>query len=205
VRFRLVPRDQGFYPLFNAAAENVVECARRLRELLADFSNVEGQLPRIIECERKGDDISKSIEKRLNESFVTPFDREDILVLTEALDDVVDDILGACDLLVLHNVERPLPEMLKIADILLRAAETAEVLLSKLSKMRGMDDEFQLIDALESEADKVYRQAVARLFSGEYKAFDVLKWKDVFEALEDSINRIERVADTVQSVVLKHA
>lgn len=205
MRFRLVPRDQGFYPLYNSAADNVVDVARKLGDLLRHFADAEAKLAGIIECERRGDAISHTIETRLNESFVTPFDREDMLALTETLDDVVDDILGACDLLVLHNVDQPLPEMLRIADILSSAAETTQSLLQKLPKMRGLDDDLKRIDTLESEADKVYRQAVARLFSGEYKAFDVLKWKDVFEALENSINRIERVADIVQSVALKHA
>jgi len=205
VRFRLVPRDQGFYPLFNSAADNVVDVAGKLGDLLRNFAAAESQLAGIIECERRGDQISDAIETRLNESFVTPFDREDMLELTETLDDVVDDILGACDLLVLHNVDEPLPEMLRVADILLAAAETAQSLLTKLPRMRGLDDDLKRIDNLETDADKVYRQAVARLFSGEYKAFDVLKWKDVFEALENSVNRIERVADIVQSVALKHA
>jgi hypothetical protein len=205
VRFRFVPRDQGFYPLFNQAAENVVECCRRLGVLLTDYSEVDTKLRRIIECEQRGDEITDAITRRLNESFVTPFDREDILKLTEELDDVVDDIQAASDLLVLHDVDQPLPEMVEMAEILLRAAEANRDLIAKLPKMKGVAPELEAIDRLETEADRVYRRAIARLFSGEYRAFDVLKWKDVFEAIEDSVNRVESISDIVQSVVLKHA
>lgn len=205
MRFRFVPRDQGFYPLFNQAAENVVECCRRLGVLLTDYSEVDTKLRRIIECEQRGDEITDAITRRLNESFVTPFDREDILKLTEELDDVVDDIQAASDLLVLHDVDQPLPEMVEMAEILLRAAEANRDLIAKLPKMKGVAPELEAIDRLETEADRVYRRAIARLFSGEYRAFDVLKWKDVFEAIEDSVNRVESISDIVQSVVLKHA
>jgi len=203
VRFRLVPRDEGFYPLFNEAAQNLADSAELLRNLL-DFSDVDENLKRIIECERRGDELTRAILVRLNSSFVTPFDREDIHALTEELDDAVDDIQAAADLLILHNVEKPLPEMRELADILVQAAETTSLLIAKLPTLRGLDRELEEVDQLESAADKVYRRSVAKLFSGKYKAFEVLKSKDIVEAIEGSVNSIENISDIVESIALKH-
>ena len=205
MRFRLVPTDEGFYALFDEAAENVAETARRLRGMLTDFSGVEEKRDRVVECERRGDEITRELLRRLDSSFVTPFDREDIHALTEELDDVVDDIHAVADLLVLHHVERPLPQMLEAAGILLEPAETLTRLVRKLSALRGMEPELEAIDRLESQADTVYRRSVAELFSGEYRALDVLKWKDVFEALEHAVNRIESIGGIVESIAVKHA
>ena len=209
MRFRLIPRDESFYPLFTEAAENVAECARRLRELLDEFPEggeaVADKVARVTDCERHGDEITRSIMRRLNSSFVTPFDREDIHALTEELDDVVDAMQAAADLLVLHNVEKPLPEVKELGDILVEAAETNLALIRKLPRLRGLEEELEAIDQLESAADKAYRRSVAHLFSGEYKAFNVLKWKDIVEAIEASVNAIENVSDIVESIVLKHA
>ncbi len=205
MRFRLVPRDEGFYALFNQAAENLAESARLLRDLLDDPSNAEVIVAAINACERRGDELTRTVLRRLNASFVTPFDREDIHALTEELDDVVDDIHAAADLLVLHGVDEALPEMRDLARILVRAAETNVQLISKLPSLRNVEGDLEEIDRLESEADHVYRRSVARLFSGEYKAFAVLKWKDVVEALEGSVNAIENISDIVESIVLKHA
>jgi predicted phosphate transport protein (TIGR00153 family) len=215
VRFRLFPRDDGFYPLFDDAAENVAECARRFRDLLDNYSDdstlepetrdVERLVNLIRDCESRGDEITREILRRLNKSFVTPFDREDIHALTEELDDVVDEMQAAADLLVLHRVTKPLPEVRDLADILVKAAEANVALISKLPRLRDMDPELEAIGRLESEGDHVYRRLVAHLFSGEFKAFNVLKWKDVVEAIENSVNAIENISDIVESIVLKHA
>lgn len=205
MRFRLVPRDEGFYPLFNEAAENLARSARLLCELLDDFAGADEKLTGIKDCERRGDEITRTVLRRLNSSFVTPFDREDIHALAEELDDVVDDIHGAADLLMLHHVDTSLPEMRELAGILVQAADANVRLVAKLPRLRGMEPELEEIDRIESQADSVYRRSVARLFSGEYKAFAVLKWKDIVEALENSVNAIEDISDIVESIVLKHA
>jgi predicted phosphate transport protein (TIGR00153 family) len=215
VRFRLVPRDDGFYPLFDDAAENVAECARRFRDLLDHYSDdpraepstrdVEKLVNLINDCELHGDDLTRTILRRLNSSFVTPFDREDIHALTEELDDVVDEMQAAADLLVLHRVEKPLPEVRDLADILVKAAEANVTLIAKLPRLRDMEGDLEVIGQLESEGDRIYRRLVAHLFSGEFKAFAVLKWKDIVEAIEKSVNAIENISDIVESIVLKHA
>ena len=205
VRFRLVPRDEGFFPLFDAAAENVAECARRLRSVIGDLTDLEAKRKLVAECEKRGDELTSTILRRLNSSFVTPFDREDIHALTEKLDDVVDDMQAACDLLILHNVAAPLPDLSEMGDILVRAAEATVSLISKLPRLRGLEEDLEAVDRLESEADKVYRRSVAELFGGSYDAFDVLKWKDVVEAVEAAVNAIENISDIVESIALKHA
>ncbi len=215
MRFRLFPRDDSFYPLFDDAAENVAECARRFRDLLDHYSDdsstdtgtrdVEKLVNLINDCESRGDELTRTILRRLNKSFVTPFDREDIHALTEELDDVVDEMQAAADLLVLHRVEKPLPEVRDLADILVKAAEANVALIAKLPRLRDMDSELEAIGRLETEGDRVYRRLVAHLFSGEFKAFNVLKWKDVVEAIEKSVNAIENISDIVESIVLKHA
>lgn len=205
MRFRLIPRDESFYPMFDAAAENIADCAREMRLLLHDLPRAAEHQARIKAFEKKGDEITVTILRKLGSSFVTPFDREDIHALTEELDDVVDDIEAACALLLLHRVERPLPEMDEMVDLLVQAAETTVTLISKLPKLQGLQPELDAVDRLESAADRVYQRSVATLFSGEYDAFDVLKLKDVVEAIEGSINSIENISDIVESIVLKHA
>ena len=205
LRFRLLPKDEGFYDLFDIAAENVAEAARRLRDLVADYTDVEAKLGLVIDCENRGDEITDTILRRLDTTFVTPFDREDIHSLTEQLDDVVDDILAAADLLVLHKVEQPLAEMAEIADTLVKAAEANAVIVGRLSAMNGIEADLKAVDDLETQGDRIYRRTVALLFSGEYKAFEVLKLKDVVEALEKALNGVESVSNICESIVLKHA
>jgi hypothetical protein len=205
LRFRLVPRDEGFFPLFDDAAGNVAECARRLRMLLTNLDDVEHGRQLVRECEQRGDELTRSILHRLDSSFVTPFDREDIHALTEELDDVVDEMEAAADLLILHRVSTALPEVVGLSDVLVKAAESTVSLIAKLPKLRGLETDLEAIDRLESEADGLYRRSVARLFSGEFDAFDVLRWKDIVEAIESSVNAIENISDIVESIALKHA
>ena len=204
VRFRLVPRDDGFFPLFDQGAENLAEGARLLRDLLDEFEDVHAKHSRITECERRGDEVTNTILRRLDQSFVAPFDREDIHALAEQMDDVVDDIQAVSDLLLLHDVEEPLEEIREMGDILVKAAEANVALIGKLSKLRGIEPELQAVDRLESEGDRIYRRSVARLFSGDFNAFDVLRWKDIVEAIEESVNGVEKISDVVESIALKH-
>ena len=205
MRFRLVPRDDGFFPLFEQAAANLADGARLLRDLLDDFEDVHAKHGAINDCERKGDEVTTKILRRLDQSFVAPFDREDIHALTEQMDDVVDDIQAVSELLLLHDVDEPLEEVRELGDVLVKAAEANVALIGKLSKLRGIESELQAVDRLESEADRIYRRSVARLFSGDFNAFDVLRWKDIVEAIEESINGLEKISDVVEGIALKHS
>jgi predicted phosphate transport protein (TIGR00153 family) len=155
--------------------------------------------------ERAGDVITREILIRLDRALVTPFDREDIHSLTGHLDDALDDVRAAADLLRLHNVDTPLPEIRDLAALVARAAAVTSRLMTQLSRLRGLQDDINEVFRLESEGDAAYRRAVAHLFSGAYDAFQVLKWKDIIEALERSLNGFEAVAHTVEAIVLKHA
>ena len=205
MRFRLVPRDEGFFDLFDQAAVNLAEGARLLRDLLNDFEDLHNKHSRIMECEQRGDEITQTILRRLDRSFVAPFDREDIHALAEQMDDVVDDIQAVSELLLLHDVDEPLDEIRQLGDILVKAAEANAALIGKLAKMRGIESELQAVDRLESEADRIYRRCVAHLFSGDFNAFDVLRWKDIVEAIEEAMNRLEKIGDIVESIALKHS
>jgi predicted phosphate transport protein (TIGR00153 family) len=205
VRFRLIPRDEAFFPLFDEAATNLAECAGLLRDVIVGLGDCRAGHARINECERRGDELTQAILRRLDQSFVAPFDREDIHALTEQIDDVVDDIHAVSELMVLHDVDEPLPEVRELADVLVKAADAAVGLIAKLSRLRGIEADLQAVDRFESEGDRIYRRCVANLFSGDFNAFDVLRWKGIVEAIESAINGIEKVSDVVAAIVIKHA
>ena len=205
MRFRLVPVDDKFFDLFNDAASNILEAAKRLRDMLQDPRNVPTLHMGVVEFEQRGDAITQQILNRLGTSFVTPFDREDIHALAEELDDVVDDILAVAALMELVQVDDILPEMKEQADLLVQMAEQNVELISRLEKTKGVEPFLAAIDKMESEGDAINRRAIARLFSGEMEALDVVKWKDITAAMELAINTIEDISDIVESIVLKHA
>jgi predicted phosphate transport protein (TIGR00153 family) len=205
LRFRLVPVDEEFFRLFSESARNVAETARRLTELIENPNDIDEHHSRVVECERRGDEIVRALLHRLSTSFVTPFDREDIHALAEELDDVVDDILAVADLLKLVGVEEILPELKEQGDVLVRMAEHCVELIDRLESMRGVQEHLDAIDRLESEGDAVHRRTIVRLFSGELETLEVLKWKDIVSAMEAALNTLEDISDVVESIVLKHA
>jgi predicted phosphate transport protein (TIGR00153 family) len=204
MRFRLVPTDDRFFDLFNQAAANVAECAKQLRHLIQD-ENVAASNDGVVACERRGDELTAEILQRLNTSFVTPFDREDIHALAEELDDVVDDMLAVAGRLQLTVHGPAFPELKEQAELLVTMAEATVALMNRLPAMKNTAEPLAEIDRLESEGDTVYRQALVRMFSGEYDALDVLRWKDIIEAMEAALNTIEDVSNVVEAIVLKHA
>jgi hypothetical protein len=206
MRFRLLPTDDKFFDLFRDAAANVADGAGRLRELLGDGVDIDAGHRRVVECERLGDEITKTILTRLNSTFVTPFDREDIHALAEELDDVVDDLLEVAHRIKLTSLAQPmLPELKQQADLLVQMAAETVSLIDQLESMKGVRPFLDAVDRLESEGDTVYRQALARLFSGEYDALDVVRWKDVVESMEAALNTVEDISNVVEAIVLKHA
>lgn len=202
MRFRLLPTDDKFFSLFDDAAANAADCARLLRDAIdGDVDAHE----RIRDSERRGDEITRTILQRLNSTFVTPFDREDIHALAEELDDVVDDIQTVSELLVVLPVSTPLPELREQVELLVRAADETQKLVSRLESMKDVGPHLDAIDQLESDGDATYRRILQRLYSGEIEAIEVLRWKGIVEALEGALNTIEDISDVVESIVLKHA
>ena len=205
MRFRLVPTDAKFFELFSNSAVNAAACARALQTLVADLDGLAGHLDIVRAHERTGDEVTRAILQRLNVSFVTPFDREDIHALAEELDDVCDDILHVAAMLNVVHPQQLLPEVKEQADVLVQMADVTVELMSHLESMKGTEPLLDTIDRLETEGDAVYRRALGRLFSGEYPALEVLKWKDVVDATEAALNTIEDISNVVESIVLKFA
>jgi len=205
LRLKILPREESFYDLFEKAAANLSEGARLLAKLLTDFHDPEAAHSEIRQREHEGDEITHQIIRALNTTFVTPFDREDIHHLASNIDDILDAIEAVSDLLVLHRIENVLPEMRQLAEVLSRAADQVQQAMSQIRGFSGLDKYWVEINRLENEGDRVYRKTVAKLFSGEYKAMDVLKWKDLVDQLEAAIDGCEDVANTLESIVLKHA
>jgi uncharacterized protein len=205
VPFQVIPRQQAFFGMFEHAGATLAEAARILRELTGDLSQGEALSGRIRDLEHEGDETTHQILATLNTSFVTPFDREDIYRLASRLDDILDAEEAVADLLVLHRVEEPLPELQQQADVLVRATAGIEKALAGLRTLQGLPPLLVEINRLENEGDRVYRKTVARLYSGEFKAMEVLKWKDLVDQMEEAIDACEDVANTIESIALKHA
>jgi predicted phosphate transport protein (TIGR00153 family) len=209
VRLRIFPREETFFDLFDAAADSVAMAASLLRDMVDDFVDPEMKAKRLTEQEHEGDRVTHAILSRLNSTFVTPFDREDIYDLATQLDDVTDAIEAAADMLVLHKVVEPIDPVREQARLLDEASrETARGLrhLRKLAQeeLRGY---WIRINELENQADRLYRRARAELYSfeAEHPARYLLIWKDIIEQLEEAMDALEHVAHTVESIVLKHA
>jgi predicted phosphate transport protein (TIGR00153 family) len=209
MKLRIFPRDESFFELFEAAADNMAQSARLLDDLLGDFVAPELKAKRLVEHEHEGDHLTHAILTRLNSTFITPFDREDIYRLASQLDDVVDAVEEAADMLVLHKVVEPIEPVREQARIIRRAAEETAQGLRHLRKLdRERLGAYQgAVTALEEEGDHVYRRARAQLyaFTGEHPAREVLVWKDIVELLEEALDSLDHVTHTVESIVLKYA
>jgi predicted phosphate transport protein (TIGR00153 family) len=207
MKLKVSERPDVFFDLFIESAVNLRAAAEQLRGLVHEYTEVEVKARRLQEREHEGDEVTHAIIRRLNTTFVTPMDREDIYQLATALDDVMDAIEAVGDLFVLHNIETPLPEMRAQVDVLCRAAEQTEAALRAFKHMRRdeLEPYWVEINSLENEGDKIYRRAVAGLFGGDHRAMDVLRWKEVIETLEEALDGLENVANVIEAVVLKHA
>lgn len=203
VRLRLIPREESFFDLFEQMAENVQKGADELLGLLKDYTDLERRAGRVLDIEHDGDEITHEVMRRLNTTFITPFDREDIHRLASSLDDVLDHVEAAAEYLQLHKIEAPLGQMVSIAETLAQAARTTSESMPDLRKMKNLEKYWVEINRLENEGDRLYRRAIADLFSGEYKTMDVLKYKDIIEEIESAIDRLEDVANIIEGIVLK--
>lgn len=202
-RLRLIPREESFFDLFEELARKVQQGADELLDLLKNYTDLDRKTGRVLDTEHEGDELTHEVMRRLNTSFITPFDREDIHRLASNMDDVLDHIEAAAEYLQLHKIESPLPQMISLASTLADGAAVTARSMPGLRKMRDLSDYWVEINRLENEADRAYRRTIAELFSGDYKAMDVLKWKDIIEEIETAMDRLEDVANTVEGIVLK--
>jgi len=204
MRFRLVPTDDRFFALFLDAARNLEHAARELEAMLGDLGDSKPRRDGIHELERNGDRLTKDTLSRLAQSFVTPFDREDIHAVTEGIDDVLDEIYHVADLLYLLDIDEAIPEMVELSGVLREATSSAVALFERFESMKQLDGILDEIGRLESEGDRVYRKAVARLFR-EGDPMTVLKWKDIIGSTETAVDLVEHLGNLVEAVVVKHA
>ena len=206
MRIRLTPQQNSFYSMFATSGRNLMDGAGLLKELLgAEMSERKAIAERMRSCEHAGDEATHAIMRELNETFVTPFDREDIYRLASSLDDVMDYMEAAVDLVVLYNIAELPPEIADQVDVLERAAELTAEAMPRLRSMKDLSEFWIELNRLENQADQVYRRILAKLFSGEYDALTVLKLKEVVDQLEAAADAFEHVANTVETIAVKES
>jgi uncharacterized protein len=206
MRLALVPRPAEFYELFTRAGENALDAARKAETRFREHPNSSVSQADIKDSEHAGDRITHDIIQLLNTQYVTPFDREDIYQLATAIDDVVDNIDEACDLLELYGVESPAKQAIEQCRILVSAAEHLAGALADLKSRRNIAQELVDLKAMEDEGDRIVREAIADLFrDSRIDPLVVIRWKDIFEKLEASIDSCETAANVIGNIVVKNA
>ena len=203
--FSLIPKEEQYFSFFSQMTSFIYDAAKALVEMFEDKGrNYADHLKRIKGIERDCDDLTHSISMRLNKSFITPFDREDIYLLSGALDDIVDLIDDAARSMVMYDVQESTPHARRFADILQRMAVQLHEVVSMLAKPHGITPRLVELHRLENEGDETYYHAIADLFRDSTDALHVIKWKDIYEKLEAAIDRCENVANIIESVIIKH-
>ncbi|MGH3647666.1 MAG: DUF47 domain-containing protein [Micromonosporaceae bacterium] len=208
MRFSLRPSEDSFYEFFSRAAQNLVRGAELLTELVQPEADVQSVSERLVEAEHDNDEITHELYNKINSTFVTPFDREDIYRLGSNLDDVMDHIEAVGNLVYLYGLsELPaLPrEMTDLVDVLNQQAKLTADAMPRLKSMKNLREYWIEINRLENDGDRAYRMLLVRLFSGEYDALTVLKLKEVADELEAAADAFEHVANTVETITVKES
>ena len=204
---RLIPREIKFFEMFEEIASNVVAGAQTLSDLLQnyDYQHMPQVIERLKQIEQHGDEMTHRLLVKLNQTFITPFDREDIHLLTSSLDDVLDFIYAAGSRLLNYKIEQPSPSAKVLAGIVLKQAEELKKAVSLLNKNGHLLAHCVEVNRLENEADQVSREAIGRLFENSPDPITLIKLKELLEVLENASDRAEDVADVLETVVLKNA
>ena len=202
---RLVPREAKFFELFASMSSNLTEAAKLLAAILLDMQNVEVRVRQLSEIEHAGDDLTHTVITRLNQTFITPFDREDIHKLATSLDDVLDFIHAAAERLTMYKITIAPPAAAELAQIIVRQAEELASAVSLLEKHDHVLDHCVEVNRLENEADQVARESIAKLFEREKDPIALIKLKELYEVLETATDKAEDAANVLESVVLKSA
>jgi uncharacterized protein len=198
-------RDREFFDLFEEAAQNVVRGADLLDQLLAHFPDRSDLARDIVICEQEGDRIAHDIHHRLNSTFVTPIDREDILELTSDLDDIIDLIDEVADYLGLYKIEAPMEQAQQMARILVQATRQIAEAMPRLRNFQDLSHYTVEVNRLENDGDRTSRHAIASLFDNGIDPMVVIRWKDIFERLEEAVDACEHVANTLEGIVIKNS
>ena len=206
--FSLIPKEPVFFELFERAAKNVNDGAVALNELLSDFTEVPVKAQRIKDIEHAGDKITHETIERLNKTFITPLDREDIHELISRLDDIIDLIDTAVARMVLYKIDKPTEDAKALARVLVNATKIIQGLLPQMRNLKRTDALIQQcieVHTQENEGDRIEQHALAALFENGQDPLMIIKWKDIYEDLESATDRCEDVANVIEGIVLKNA
>jgi uncharacterized protein len=198
-------RDRAYFGLFEEAGQNILQACDLLDRMLSNYPDSKDLAREILICEQVGDRITHDIIDRLNHTFVTPIEREDILALASALDDIVDYTEEVADYLGLYKIEAPMDQAIKLAHVLVAAARQVSEAIPRLRGFRDISHYTVEINRLENEGDRLTREAVASLFDTGIDPMVVIRWKDLFERLEQAIDATERVANILEGIVIKNS
>jgi uncharacterized protein len=201
----LVPRDRVFFDLFVEAGENTLRAARLLKQMLEKWPESSDLAREILLAEQEGDRITHDIVQRVNSTFVTPIDGEDIYGLATRLDDIVDHIEESADFMGLYRIDAPMDQSLAMADVLVKSCEQLALLLENLRRLKDLEKYWIEIHRLENDGDRLFRDAVASLFANGIDPMVVIRWRDIFLRLERAIDATETAAHILEGIVIKNA
>ncbi|SPF43552.1 conserved hypothetical protein [Candidatus Sulfotelmatobacter kueseliae] len=199
----LIPRDNTFFEMFSQMSENLIAGARTLVGLFTDYTDLDAKVAEIRRIERVGDEMTHAVLIKLNQSFITPFDREDIHQLTSSLDDVLDLMNAACARIIMYRITNPPPVAMELARLILLQTQEVQRALSLLRKNGDILTHCVEINRLENEADVISRAAIGQLFDQEKDPITLLKSKELIEFLELATDKAEDVANVLETIVLK--
>ena len=206
---RLVPKQEGFFDLFDKQAETVKEAAHALADLMINYVDIEDKAFKIKGIEHEGDEVAHEIIRKLNTTFVTPLDRDDIHALASAMDDILDFIEAAADRMVLYEIKEPTESAIKLTEILVESTDLTAQAVTCLREMKKQGGEIRehcvAVNRLENRGDQVNRSAMAKLFQMHDAPMDALKWREIYHNVETAIDKCEDVADIIESLTLKNA
>jgi predicted phosphate transport protein (TIGR00153 family) len=205
--FNLLPKDTVFFDLFEGLARHAISSAEHLRQLAKQFPTVDNEIQRIRQEEHQADDLTHKALERLDQTFITPFDREDIHELVNGMDDIIDTIDALAKRFPIYHIDTMPPEFRQQADVLVQACiamSDAVHRLRKTRKLSELKDVLIEIHRLESVGDDVNHAAISKLFSGETAPLEVMKWKELYDYIEEAIDGCEDVGNTLERIVLKN-
>ena len=208
MRLSLIPRSGRFYELFDQSTRNLVVASEALTDLLEHFENVETKTAHLKDLEHEGDEITHEIYLQVHQTFVTPFDREDIAALAQRMDDVMDFIEGASTAIITYGITQPTAAARGLADLIRLQCVQLEKAVSVLrhkGRLKSILEQLKEINRLENVADSLFLDSMAELFRGEMSPVDIIKWRDIYDQLEQATDSAEQVAHILEAIVLKHA
>lgn len=203
MKLSLVPKEHDYFRMFSELAANLDAAAQLLVKFMNDGDR-QSIAAAILEHEHVGDKMVHDIVRRLNKSFITPIDREDIYDLVATADEILDSIEEAAGLMIIYRVGEATDYARRQAEVIAKATPILRECMDNLEKPKGLDERIIAVNSLENDGDLIEREAIASLFEGDTKCTDIIKWKDIYETLESAIDECEHVANVIESIVLKH-